>query len=493
MDEFFVNACFLHKTRGINMENTMRVSASAVSVTGAAREKNTNRIYTNGKFNNSFDNDNIRISLELSDTQLLFALSDGMELDGDAPEKNEFETPRPISDYLDRFLQKYKNDKIEFREKLDELYDYICKTGYLMNDLNMDEFEKNAAHFAGLMFDNGKYAAVNFGNYKIYKFEEGLLNSLTGDGSTEGDNLPGNGRPVIDVLQTGDTFLICSKGITDVVNENSLHDIISSNQKIDEAATVIVKQAVRNNGSDNLTAIIIRIENVKEQPGAVLNAAKAEHSSFNRRKAEKRIKPRKKEFDFSGLVSAAVILVIIAAVALGAAALWMNMSRNIFNDDSNFVFTEGESGHGEGSSVDPNRGEDNADENSGDEGDVSGENSSNSGAKNGLGSGDSDYGSDSGSVSDSDSGSASGSPSVPGSVSGGGNERSGVSGSKPSGSDSSAVYEIIDTYEVKEGDTLSTISQKYYGSQTKYEMIMKANGLENDRISIGQILKIPKI
>ncbi|MBC7646044.1 MAG: LysM peptidoglycan-binding domain-containing protein [Pseudopedobacter sp.] len=47
-------------------------------------------------------------------------------------------------------------------------------------------------------------------------------------------------------------------------------------------------------------------------------------------------------------------------------------------------------------------------------------------------------------------------------------------------------------YTVKSGDTLSAISQRYYGDANDYMKIAQANGIDNpDHIQVGQRLKIP--
>ncbi len=53
-----------------------------------------------------------------------------------------------------------------------------------------------------------------------------------------------------------------------------------------------------------------------------------------------------------------------------------------------------------------------------------------------------------------------------------------------------------DTYEIKKGDTLWAIAEKYYGSGTKYPEIVKANQpmiKDADEIYPGQTLRIPKL
>ena len=57
-----------------------------------------------------------------------------------------------------------------------------------------------------------------------------------------------------------------------------------------------------------------------------------------------------------------------------------------------------------------------------------------------------------------------------------------------------APDELLAVYTVKAGDTPWGIAQKFYGSGTKYYIIMRYNGLADDAyISTGQKLKIPRI
>lgn len=48
------------------------------------------------------------------------------------------------------------------------------------------------------------------------------------------------------------------------------------------------------------------------------------------------------------------------------------------------------------------------------------------------------------------------------------------------------------SYEVKSGDILGLVAQRLLGDKNRYLEIVKLNNLTSDRISIGQILKIPK-
>lgn len=49
-------------------------------------------------------------------------------------------------------------------------------------------------------------------------------------------------------------------------------------------------------------------------------------------------------------------------------------------------------------------------------------------------------------------------------------------------------------YTIKAGENLSKISQKFYGSASKYTEIAKANGIDNpDHIQVGQQINLPAL
>ncbi len=48
------------------------------------------------------------------------------------------------------------------------------------------------------------------------------------------------------------------------------------------------------------------------------------------------------------------------------------------------------------------------------------------------------------------------------------------------------------TYTVQAGDTLSSISQQFYGTSGQYQKIIDANGLASDSLNLGQVLIIPE-
>jgi hypothetical protein len=65
---------------------------------------------------------------------------------------------------------------------------------------------------------------------------------------------------------TSDRFVLCSDGLTDMVQEAQIREIISS-QKPDEAVHSLYSLAMKNGGRDNITIIVFEIINPDAMPG----------------------------------------------------------------------------------------------------------------------------------------------------------------------------------------------------------------------------------
>ena len=60
--------------------------------------------------------------------------------------------------------------------------------------------------------------------------------------------------------ESGDLFLLCSDGLTDMVSEESILDVVERNREdIDSALRALVKEANRGGGQDNITVVAFEI------------------------------------------------------------------------------------------------------------------------------------------------------------------------------------------------------------------------------------------
>ncbi|EOQ33111.1 LysM peptidoglycan-binding domain-containing protein [Bacillus cereus] len=56
---------------------------------------------------------------------------------------------------------------------------------------------------------------------------------------------------------------------------------------------------------------------------------------------------------------------------------------------------------------------------------------------------------------------------------------------------SESPSEKVVTHTVKEGETLESIAKQYFSDETGIEVIKKYNDLQEDKVSVGQEIKIP--
>jgi len=60
------------------------------------------------------------------------------------------------------------------------------------------------------------------------------------------------------LVKKGDTFLLCSDGLTDMVKESDIERILDKDNDVDEAVNNLISLANDNGGKDNISVIIIK-------------------------------------------------------------------------------------------------------------------------------------------------------------------------------------------------------------------------------------------
>jgi len=128
------------------------------------------------------------------------------------------------------------------------------------------------------------YAHV--GDSRIYRIRKGRLMQLTHDHSLKEEliasgeldeslarNFPyknvltravGTQRHVtpdfgIDNLEVGDIYFLCSDGLTDALPDAQIHDIIDSSDTLESATAMLIVEAKKNGGNDNITVLLLKI------------------------------------------------------------------------------------------------------------------------------------------------------------------------------------------------------------------------------------------
>ncbi len=159
---------------------------------------------------------------------------------------------------------------------------------HYVNDLVMDEAEKNQDYsgmgttFVAAFIKDGTLFVGNIGDSRLYLIDEDIT-QVTEDHSYVGAMLRageitkeealhhpdkniitraiGASRdPKVDFfevdLEPGDRILLCTDGLTNMVDNDVILDIIA-NEYIGDVVDILIEEAKDNGGTDNVTAIVI--------------------------------------------------------------------------------------------------------------------------------------------------------------------------------------------------------------------------------------------
>jgi PPM family protein phosphatase len=142
---------------------------------------------------------------------------------------------------------------------------------------------------------DAEFLIAHAGDSRCYRLRGGQLSQLTRDHSLVADALlerpdlsetdlsylPKNVitralgiGPTVDIdlrkerVVTGDTFLLCSDGLHGLVGDEQMAKIIDEHGTLTEACEHLVARANENGGKDNITAVLVRIEE-EDEPWSV--------------------------------------------------------------------------------------------------------------------------------------------------------------------------------------------------------------------------------
>ena len=120
----------------------------------------------------------------------------------------------------------------------------------------------------GVVVVRGEVAAFNIGDSRVYLLYDGELQQLSQDHVVHGHMLTqclggsSMGRAlepsiVTQTLPAYSRLLLCSDGLTDLVPDEQIEDILESS---DRPAEELVEAALQSGGHDNVTAVVLQLE-----------------------------------------------------------------------------------------------------------------------------------------------------------------------------------------------------------------------------------------
>jgi protein phosphatase len=152
-----------------------------------------------------------------------------------------------------------------------------------------------------------------------------ITRALGPEDAVEVDTMTFSARP-------GDVFLLCSDGLTTMIKDDRIAEILATADDLDAAVDQLVREANEAGGRDNITAVAFRLAEAEDAAaieGATLIGPSAEEAGLSAeriRAADRRAAPPPRR-RWRTAAKVLVVAVVIAAVGVGA---WLGIRQVYF-------------------------------------------------------------------------------------------------------------------------------------------------------------------
>lgn len=239
------------------------VEYACICATGKVRRNNEDNFYCDGQIRRDiYSNDEVAVSGSVtSDTNELFAVFDGMG--GEACGEIASFAAASHSELFAR-------DRAEYEE-------YLYELAELLNRKVREETEARSLVMMGttaamLQLSRDDVYVLNVGDSRIYQLSGHSLSRISQDhivpayggkaitkfiGMPEGNAL----SPYIarGKYKAGDLYLLCSDGVTDMLTDAQLEEILDAKLSAADLCRSVVSAALAKGGADNTTAIVLKL------------------------------------------------------------------------------------------------------------------------------------------------------------------------------------------------------------------------------------------
>lgn len=256
----------------------MKIQATALSHTGRVRKKNEDNLYFDGSvLPQRHDRTGTPLSCKKALGKALFGVFDGM---------GGYSNGEQAS-YLAATIAKEKMQKCKDMPPA-QMMVQVCHEANNAVCEAMEQTQTRMGTTAAMVYLNNKKATVcNIGDSPIFLLREGKLSTLHQEHSERATYEMVTGKKAspkkkfrltqnigifkdemliepyfADVeVEAGDLILICSDGVTDMVSDEQIAQILNGSGSLEEKAQTLLDTALENGGRDNITLICIRLEN----------------------------------------------------------------------------------------------------------------------------------------------------------------------------------------------------------------------------------------
>ena len=271
------------------------IQSAVVNNKGLVRGNNEDNFYLDGTYmQRSRVDDGAFITGNCKNEYQLYAVCDGMG-GTDSGEEASFCAVSALAARKD-----------DYRQMTDETYltDMLRTMSEKVFDEAVMRGQKSGTTIAMVLVDGNKVHISNVGDSRIYRLQNGILSQVSVDHSkvqrmvSMGLMTPEQARvdpsrhiisqylgmpkevsisPFIDStgrLHKDDVFLLCSDGLTDMVEDRQIETMLQEMKDPGETAKKLVKAALAGGGKDNVTVMILKVTQVSEQAEEEITVSK---------------------------------------------------------------------------------------------------------------------------------------------------------------------------------------------------------------------------
>lgn len=175
-------------------------------------------------------------------------------------------------------------DYVEFSELVRRVFQEVNEEIYRMSKVSRNTTGMGTTATAAFVY-KGKLITANVGDSRVYRVKDGEIKQLTKDHSYVEELLEmGEISPELaknhpqknyitralgteafvksDILindYDGEIIVICSDGLTNMLADNQIADIVTENEDFENAAKALVKLANQKGGADNITCVVFEV------------------------------------------------------------------------------------------------------------------------------------------------------------------------------------------------------------------------------------------
>lgn len=253
----------------------MKIKSCGVTDVGLKREKNED-------------------SILVDDDASIYIVADGMggHLGGEFASRLAVETVRDI---FHKFREDPETTQTEFSEEV--IRDIGARLKYAISKASNRVYEEAGRNvnlagmgttMVGLVIDDGKAYIGHVGDSRAYLLQDNEIIQLTEDHSLVAEQIRAGfiteegakyhrlkniitrsvgfqkdveADILVRDLEDGDTFLLCSDGLSNMLEDESLLSLVRKSKNLQTACKRLVDEANKSGGEDNISVILVKIGN----------------------------------------------------------------------------------------------------------------------------------------------------------------------------------------------------------------------------------------